>query len=162
MFLFCCIRQNGGMSGFFQDFVHVHLFSRHVHETTCKLYGLKTMFLLRFIISFGFDIWCFILFANNRLPFLMVLLWVVVEVFQFLEHFALQLIEQYANIFFQICFSSYLCVEPIFSILLYLMIVWSQVFFCVCYNTTIFRFLQLQKCILDSTLTLQPHFTCHI
>lgn len=35
----------------------------------------------------------------------MVLLWVVEEVFRFLEHFALQLIEQYVNICFLICFS---------------------------------------------------------
>jgi hypothetical protein len=34
-----------------------------------------------------------------RLPFLMVLRWVVEEVFPFLEHFVLLLIEQYVNYF---------------------------------------------------------------
>ena len=48
----------------------------------------------------------------------MVLLWVVEEVFRFLEHSALQLIEQYVNIFHLIYFFSiYFRGEIIFAIL---------------------------------------------
>ena len=59
----------------------------------------------------------FVFFFANRLPFLMVLLWVVEEVFRFLEHSALQLIEQYVNIFHLIYFFSiYFRGEIIFAI----------------------------------------------
>ena len=109
----------------------------------------------------------FVFFFANRLPFLMVLLWVVEEVFRFLEHFALQLIEQYVNIFHLIYFFSiYFRGEIIFAILPWCLLYFmnslkSEIWF-ICYNTTIFRSLQLQKFILDSILMLQPPFTCRI
>jgi len=76
----------------------------------------------------------FVFFFANRLPFLMVLLWVVEEVFRFLEHFALQLIEQYVNIFCLICFFfyiflwwDYICYFSL-RVCSISWIVWSQIF----------------------------------